>query len=570
MLRGRVGSDVYSIGKDAKGKRQQVVRSLAETVANPQTQNQMRGRMIMSTIMQAVAALKPIIDHSFDGLNGRQANISEFISRNYALIKADVAANPASDNKFGLNQYQEKGVKQGCYVISDGQATVPAALVLTKATGVISITLDAESLTIGGLKSKLGMTSEEYFTLVGIATDGTAAYERFRVNPSLTADTAISASNIADVFAVEGNATATVALASNVITITLAAVAGCCAVVVTKKISTGFIHSKATLGEGDDFGYCADDALPTYPVGSENFLNGGDIFGQSESFNPGGGDEPSPSPTSGTLTIQTTGTGSPVVKDEDNNTLNSGATVTYGTTLTITCAKSGLASMTVTMNGTSVSVSESGENYVASVDMPSSNATLAIVTTAQETPNSPTISGTTPFETSTQVTISADEGAEIHYTLNGGTPTSETATYTGPITLTETTTIKAIAIKNGVSSLMSEKAFVKQSSDDGETLIVGGQTVNAKGSVTLSEQPTTAILNLPEGSSLIGQIFCQAEYQHYEPSAVSSTLVQGDNTITFNSERFSSKGTCVLGLSVKSGFNNYLDDVWFTINVQSE
>ena len=82
MIRGRVGSDVYSIGKNANGKKQQIVRSLAETVANPQTIAQMRGRMIMSTVMQAQSALKPIIDHSFDNVVGVQPNLSEFIKRN--------------------------------------------------------------------------------------------------------------------------------------------------------------------------------------------------------------------------------------------------------------------------------------------------------------------------------------------------------------------------------------------------------------------------------------------------------------------------------------------------------
>ena len=38
-------------------------------------------------------------------------------------------------------------------------------------------------------------------------------------------------------------------------------------------------------------------ALPTYPVGAENYLNGGDIFGMSESFNAGGDVPPTPSPT---------------------------------------------------------------------------------------------------------------------------------------------------------------------------------------------------------------------------------------------------------------------------------
>lgn len=296
-LRGRVGSDVYSIGRDSKGKKQQVVRSLAESVSNPQTQSQMRGRMILSTIAQALAVLRPIVDHSFDNVIGAQANLSEFTSRNYGLIKADIAAHPASGNAFGLVAYKEKGAKQGQYVISDGQATIPAALVLTKASGIIAITLPSDAVTIGGLKSALGMSSEEYFTIVGLTTTGAANYERFRVNPTLADTTAISASNIGDVFAVEGNAVATIAIANNVISITLASVAGDCAVIVSKKANGKYIHNEAVLGDGADFSAPSDAVLPTYPVGNENYLNGGDIFGQQESFNPGGDVPPTPSPT---------------------------------------------------------------------------------------------------------------------------------------------------------------------------------------------------------------------------------------------------------------------------------
>lgn len=296
-LRGRVGSDVYSIGRDSKGKKQQVVRSLAESVSNPQTQSQMRGRMILSTIAQALAVLRPIVDHSFDNVIGAQANLSEFTSRNYGLIKADIAAHPASGNSFGLVAYKEKGAKQGAYVISDGQATIPAALVLTKATGVIAITLPADNITIGGLKSALGMSSEEYFTLVGLTTAGSANYERFRVNPTLADNTVISVDNLSDVFAVEGNAVASVSIASNIISITLSSIAGDCAVIVSKKANGKYIHNEAQLGDGVGFSAPADTALPTYPVGNENYLNGGDIFGQQESFNPGGGDTPAPTPT---------------------------------------------------------------------------------------------------------------------------------------------------------------------------------------------------------------------------------------------------------------------------------
>ena len=373
-IRGRVGSDVYSIGRDAKGKKQQVVRSLAESVANPQTQAQMKGRMIMSTLAQAQSALLPIIDHSFDGVSGRRANLAEFVSRNYALIKADVAAHPASDNKFGLVSYQEKGAKQGQYVISDGKALIPVALVLTKATGVIAITLPADDITIGGLKSALGMTSEEYFTLVGINTNGAAEYERFRINPTLADTTAVNAGNIGDVFAIEGNVAATISVASNVITITLGSVAGCCAVIVSIKSASGYIHNQAVLGEGASFTSAADIALPTYPVGAQDYLNGGDIFGQKESFNPGGDVPPTPSPTQSAISgvtingVSLAQSGSAALNQGSNALVVSIAAGTDGASYGVACvAKAGTVvggtvpqGSQTSVIGASVNLSETG------------------------------------------------------------------------------------------------------------------------------------------------------------------------------------------------------------------
>lgn len=282
-LRGRVGSDVYSIGRNAKGKKQQVVRSLAESVANPQTESQMRGRMIMSTIMQVVAKMKPIIDHSFDNVTGKQPNISEFIARNYGLIKADVAANPQTSNVFGLVKFGEKGAKRGQYVVSAGQAVLPSALVLTKSTATIAITLPADAITGAGLRSALGLAEDEYFTLVGITANGEAAYERFRIAPSLADDAAISSDNVGDCFAIEGNAQAEISLADSVISIVLSDIAGCSAVIISKKVNGEYIHNDAQLGDASAFDFSANVALPTYPTGSADFLNGGNIYGQQES-----------------------------------------------------------------------------------------------------------------------------------------------------------------------------------------------------------------------------------------------------------------------------------------------
>ena len=86
-----------------------------------------------------------------------------------------------------------------------------------------------------------------------------------------------------------------------------------------------------------------------------------------------------------------------------------------------------------------------------------------------ETPSSvaaPTISGASPFALQTEVTLSAADGAAIHYTTDGSVPTSESQTYSAPFTLTSTTVVKAIAIKNGVSSDVASKTFTKSSSND--------------------------------------------------------------------------------------------------------
>lgn len=49
------------------------------------------------------------------------------------------------------------------------------------------------------------------------------------------------------------------------------------------------------------------------------------------------------------------------------------------------------------------------------------------------------------FEESTQVTMTGPTGASIFYTLDGSTPTDQSLEYEGPITLSETTVMKAVA-----------------------------------------------------------------------------------------------------------------------------
>lgn len=287
-IRGRIGSDVYSIGKNGKGQKQQVVRSLAETVANPRTASQMAGRMYMSTVMQAVASMAFIVDHSFDGFPKGQPSISEFIRQNYALVKADAIAHPASGNLFGLNKYQEKGMKKGQWVLSSGKAIFPSG-VQTTADGRNLFVTVGETPTYGSLKAGWGLTSEEYITLISFTEDANydsngvikPLYARLRIKDNLNEETVLTAENAAAAFDIEGNIGLKCTLSSGNLSIHLNVSSesifyGMDWPILTRKENGSFIHNTCKLtGSGGVF--ASDVALPTYPTGSEPFLNGGNI-----------------------------------------------------------------------------------------------------------------------------------------------------------------------------------------------------------------------------------------------------------------------------------------------------
>ena len=276
-IRGRIGADVYSVGKDGKGARQQVVRSLAEQVSNPRTESQMFGRMIMSTTMQAVSALALIIDHSFDNVPNGQPSISEFIRRNYALVKADAIAHPASNQVFNLNKYQQKGILKGRYVISAGSAQLPAAA-YNGGTGIV-ISLTSDSLTVGGLKAALGLSASGYLTAVIIEDGAGLKYFRAHLDTTLADTTAITSANVGSLFATEGNVVPTASLDDNKIKLEISITDIDCAygLIVSDQIDGAWVHNNCVLAGAMNGTQPSDVALPTYPTGAAQFLNGGDL-----------------------------------------------------------------------------------------------------------------------------------------------------------------------------------------------------------------------------------------------------------------------------------------------------
>ena len=71
----------------------------------------------------------------------------------------------------------------------------------------------------------------------------------------------------------------------------------------------------------------------------------------------------------------------------------------------------------------------------------------------------PVIDGPAEFEGKATVTITAEDGATIYYTTDGSEPTKESQEYTAPFDVTATTTVKAIAVKDGQTSPVAEKTL---------------------------------------------------------------------------------------------------------------
>ena len=113
---------------------------------------------------------------------------------------------------------------------------------------------------------------------------------------------------------------------------------------------------------------------------------------------------------------------------------------------------------------TTITPAEGGSTTVISGGDNGSSGSGSGSGSGSETPTvaAPVISGTTPFAESTSATIScATAGASIYYTIDGSTPTSASTAYSEALTITDTTTVKAVAVKDGVSSSVTTKVFTK-------------------------------------------------------------------------------------------------------------
>src|SRR5204863_69180 len=108
------------------------------------------------------------------------------------------------------------------------------------------------------------------------------------------------------------------------------------------------------------------------------------------------------------------------------------------------------------------------------------------------------------FTSSVTVTLTdSTPGATIYYTTDGSTPTTASAAYTGPITVTTTQTIKAIAVASGyTTSAVASGTYTIQVPAATPALSPSGGTFISSVAVTLTDStPGATIYYTTDGST---------------------------------------------------------------------
>ena len=173
----------------------------------------------------------------------------------------------------------------------------------------------------------------------------------------------------------------------------------------------------------------------------------------------------------------------------------------------------------------------------------------------------PTISGTDKFSDRTEVTITTPPGAIVYYTTDDTVPTKGSQQYKTPITLTETTTIKAIAIEDGhIMSDVVGRVFAKESSggssSDGGTS--GGSSSGGSSSGSSSGSGSSS-----SGSSTDSGSETAPPQDDNKDKTTTKTETREDGTVVTTTEVRAEDGS----VQIKTEIRNEATGLNVTVNV---
>ena len=174
----------------------------------------------------------------------------------------------------------------------------------------------------------------------------------------------------------------------------------------------------------------------------------------------------------------------------------------------------------------------------------------------------PTISGTDKFSDRTEVTITTTPGAIVYYTTDDTVPTKGSQQYKTPITLTETTTIKAIAIEDGhIMSDVVGMAFTKESSGGSSS---GGDTSGGSSSGSSSDSGSSG--SSSSGGSTDSGSETAPPQEDNKNKTTTKTETREDGTVVTTTEVRAEDGS----VQIKTEIRNKATGLNVTVNVSKD
>lgn len=136
----------------------------------------------------------------------------------------------------------------------------------------------------------------------------------------------------------------------------------------------------------------------------------------------------------------------------------------------------------------------------------------------------PTISGAVSFTDKTEVSITAADGASIYYTTDNTDPTTGSTPYNAPFTITETTTVKAIAVETGKDpSAVATATFTKKM--EGDYVLIT--------SLDDLDEASSYIIGIKDNNTAMSNESVTKYLKQTDASIASGVLVPTDNVLTF-------------------------------------
>lgn len=267
----------------------QITKDRVYEVKNPRTENQMRQRMLMTTVGAAYKKLKSIADHSFEGYSSGMQCMRQFNSRNLNRFKQAAAAT----GSVAFNEYKDGDINPLPFILASG--SLPGFTYNFDATSNLEIVGEKEGAdltTAEGIYAALGVQRNDLITFCtvigeGATTNGVYSYKAERFNiVRLYCDKSGAVSKPANAFTISTNndqASISMSIDGNAITIRTGAT-DFGAVIQSRKSDSGWLRSNAVMIVAEDVisGVKTANQLATYPVGTELILNNGPMANQGD------------------------------------------------------------------------------------------------------------------------------------------------------------------------------------------------------------------------------------------------------------------------------------------------